>query len=268
MEVENSVLFYGWKVSFSQSNGTILSYNYFNYGYAPFINTTKSNFEIVCLKEKMSSHQKRIADLRVDYTLKTFNEGDLNPDPIAQFSNWLNEAIEAQANEPNAMTLATVKPNGTPSARIVLLKGFDENGFIFFTNYESHKGKEIEQNPNVALVFCWLELQRQVRIEGIATKITTAESDTYFHSRPHASQIGAHASPQSTEISGREILETRYKHFEELFSKEAIMRPEYWGGYRVKPSSIEFWQGRQSRLHDRFRYLNTNQQWLHKRLAP
>jgi pyridoxamine 5'-phosphate oxidase len=220
-------------------------------------------------RKKMSSNLKRIADLRVDYTLKSFNEEDLIANPFAQFANWLDEAIEAKVNEPNAMTLATVKPNGSPSARIVLLKGFDETGFVFFTNYESTKGQELNQNPHTALVFCWFELQRQVRIEGTTTKISAAESDEYFHSRPFGSKIGAHASPQSTPISGREELEKRYLHFEELFSKEPLMRPEHWGGYRVKPSIIEFWQGRQSRLHDRFRYtIDDNNSWKHNRLAP
>ncbi len=216
----------------------------------------------------MSSNLKRIADLRVEYTLKSFNEEDLLPSPFSQFGGWLDEAIEAQANEPNAMTLATVKPDGSPSARVVLLKGVDDSGFVFFTNYESQKGRDIEDNPKVALVFCWLELQRQVRIEGVAHKITANESDEYFHSRPQSSKIGAHASPQSSKLSSRAELEARYQHFEELFSKEPLIRPEHWGGFRVIPTSIEFWQGRQSRLHDRFVYKMTGNSWQATRLAP
>lgn len=210
-----------------------------------------------------------IANLRVDYALKTFNEKELVKDPFKQFSIWFSEAIEAKVNEPNAMTLATVKPDGRPSARIVLLKGVDENGFVFFTNYESNKGKELANNPNVAIVFCWLELQRQVRIEGIVKKITAEESDAYFNSRPHGSKVGAHASPQSTVIENREILEKRFAEMEEIFSKQPIMRPENWGGYRIEPTSIEFWQGRQSRLHDRFLFNKLGGEiWVVNRLAP
>lgn len=216
----------------------------------------------------MTIQSNQIANLRVDYSLKSFDEKDLKSDPFEQFAIWMEEAINAEVNEPNAMTLATVKPDGTPSARIVLLKGFDERGFTFFTNYQSAKGQELSKNGNVALVFCWLELQRQVRIEGVATKISPAESDTYFHSRPLGSQIGAHASPQSTLISGREELEKSYSHFKELFSKEPIMRPEHWGGFMVNPHKIEFWQGRSSRLHDRFCFSLCKKNWEAVRLAP
>jgi pyridoxamine 5'-phosphate oxidase len=210
-----------------------------------------------------------IADLRVEYSLKIFNEQDLIKDPYQQFSVWFNEALEAKVNEPNAMTLATVKPDGTPSARIVLLKGIQENGLVFFTNYDSHKGQEIAQNKHVAVVFCWLELQRQVRVEGIARKVSAEESDHYFHSRPQGSQIGAHASPQSSVIESREILENRFEELELLFSKQPIMRPENWGGYLIQPSSFEFWQGRKSRLHDRFLYTQpTDKEWKASRLAP
>ncbi len=210
----------------------------------------------------------QIANLRVDYTLKSFDEKDVLSNPFHQFATWLEEAIQAEVNEPNAMTLATVKKDLTPSARIVLLKGFDENGFVFFTNYQSHKGQELSENPNVALVFCWLELQRQVRIEGIATKIPDLESDNYFFSRPITSQIGAHASPQSSVIQNRAALEAQFEHFEKLFASTPIMRPEQWGGYRVVPQTIEFWQGRQSRLHDRFLFSKKNNNWLVQRLAP
>jgi pyridoxamine 5'-phosphate oxidase len=215
------------------------------------------------------SLDKPIADLRVEYSLKTFNESDLLKNPYQQFSTWLNEAIEAKANEPNAMTLATVKPDGFPSARIVLLKGIQENGLVFFTNYDSQKGKELSKNAHVAIVFCWLELQRQVRIEGIARKVSAEESDQYFHSRPQGSQIGAHASPQSSVIENREVLEKRFQELEQLFSKQPIMRPENWGGYLVEPSSFEFWQGRQSRLHDRFLFTQLGgNEWTINRLAP
>lgn len=212
---------------------------------------------------------KNIANLRVDYSLKNFDEKDVQKNPFQQFSLWLNEAIEAEVNEPNAMTLGTVKPDGRPSARIVLLKGLDENGFIFYTNYQSNKGNEIAQNSNVAIVFCWLELQRQVRIEGIAKKISSQQSDEYFNSRPHKSKIGAHASPQSDVIINREVLEKQFAEFEKLFSEQPIIRPEHWGGYLVEPTSIEFWQGRQSRLHDRFLYSKqSNNSWEINRLAP
>lgn len=209
-----------------------------------------------------------IANLRVDYSLQSFDEKDVKAHPFDQFAQWMEEAIHAQVNEPNAMTLATVKEDGSPSARIVLLKGFDERGFTFFTNYQSNKGLEIMANNKVALVFCWLELQRQVRVEGIVTKISSEESDAYFHSRPYGSQIGAHASPQSTVLRSREDLELKYAHFEQLFSKEAIMRPEQWGGFMIDPHKIEFWQGRSSRLHDRFLFTKQENTWHLQRLAP
>jgi pyridoxamine 5'-phosphate oxidase len=216
----------------------------------------------------MAILSSQIANLRVDYTLRSFDEKDLLTDPFKQFEQWMEEAILAEANEPNAMTLATVKPDGTPSARIVLLKGFDERGFTFFTNYESSKGVELAANKNVAIVFCWLELQRQVRIEGIAEKISAAESDAYFMSRPEGSRIGAHASPQSTIIENRKVLEDSYAHFEKLFQQEPVMRPLNWGGFIVNPHSIEFWQGRKSRLHDRFLYKKLSNEWKINRLAP
>ncbi len=217
----------------------------------------------------MSLENIDIASLRVNYALKTFHEEDVELDPFIQFSIWLSEAIESKSNEPNAMTLATVKPDGKPTARVVLLKDFSENGFVFFTNYESNKGMELEQNPNVAAVFCWLELQRQVRIEGVVKKISESDSDEYFHSRPHGSKIGAHASPQSKVIKSREVLENNFAEIEKLFHEKPIMRPKHWGGYIIAPTSIEFWQGRQSRLHDRFLFTKQNDQsWKIERLAP
>jgi pyridoxamine 5'-phosphate oxidase len=170
-------------------------------------------------------------------------------------------------NEPNAMTLATVKPDGSPSARIVLLKGLEDNCFVFFTNYSSNKGQQISVNNKVALVFFWPELERQIRIEGVAEKLEEFKSDEYFKSRPMSSQIGAHASPQSQEIENRQYLEDLVLKMEELFSEQPIIRPNFWGGFKVTAHSFEFWQGR-SRLHDRFIFRKSNNEWLAKRLAP
>lgn len=211
---------------------------------------------------------EEIAMLRVDYTLKKFDETDVLPDPLEQFKVWFNEAVTAQVNEPNAMTLASVKPDGSPSARIVLLKGFDKEGFTFFTNYKSHKGEQLIHNPRVALVFCWLELQRQVRIEGTVYKLSDSENDAYFYSRPVGSQIGAVVSPQSQVISGRDVLERDYEIVEQGVGTAPIKRPEHWGGYIVKPAMVEFWQGRSSRLHDRFEFIRNEQAWIRNRLAP
>jgi pyridoxamine 5'-phosphate oxidase len=217
----------------------------------------------------MSLEDKSIAGLRVNYALKKFHEEDVQSDPFKQFSIWLSEAIDSKTNEPNAMTLASVKPDGKPAARVVLLKDLNKDGFVFFTNYESNKGKELEHNSNVAAVFCWLELQRQVRIEGVVVKISESDSDEYFHSRPHGSKIGAHASPQSRVIESREVLENKFSEIEKLFHEKPIMRPKHWGGYLIIPTSIEFWQGRQSRLHDRFIFTKQHDKsWKIERLAP
>jgi pyridoxamine 5'-phosphate oxidase len=209
-----------------------------------------------------------LSALRVNYTLKSFSEQDVLPDPFKQFENWLDEAIQSAVNEPNAMVLATVKEDLSPSARVVLLKGFSHEGFVFYTNYESNKSEQISKNNQVALVFCWLELQRQVRIEGTVSRISEDESDQYFHTRPLSSQIGAHASPQSQLVESREELERKYREFEELFMKQPIIRPKNWGGFIVKPKSFEFWQGRESRMHDRFLYNEINLNWQINRLAP
>jgi pyridoxamine 5'-phosphate oxidase len=209
-----------------------------------------------------------IADIRQDYRLRSLNETDVAADPITQFGNWWQEAMNSQLEEVNAMTLATVSPEGKPSARIVLLKDYDENGFVFFTNYESGKGRDMNTNPYAALVFFWKELERQVRIEGMVAKLDTAESDAYFHSRPEGSRIGAWASPQSTVVSGREELEERYEAMKDKFRESDIPRPGHWGGYIVKPVMIEFWQGRPSRMHDRIVYRYENGQWNIHRLAP
>lgn len=210
-----------------------------------------------------------IADIRKDYKLKSFLETDTVDNPINQFSIWWNEAIESEIDEVNAMTLATANKHGLPSARIVLLKGFSQDGFVFYTNYHSHKGSELLENPNAALVFFWKELERQIRIEGTVKKCSALESDAYFQSRPEGSKIGAWASPQSSVIKNRIVLEENVLHFQQKFYNENIPRPESWGGYIVKPNLIEFWQGRSNRLHDRIQYkILGNGSWLKERLAP
>ena len=210
-----------------------------------------------------------ISDIRKDYILHSLTEQDVDSDPIRQFSTWWNEATKAQIEEVNAMTLATASLEGVPSARTVLLKGFDDNGFTFFTNYNSHKAKDLEENPRACLLFFWKELERQVRITGLVTKTSVSESDIYFESRPQGSRIGAWASPQSEVITNREWLEANEKTFNDRFSNGPIKRPPFWGGYRVKPVNFEFWQGRANRLHDRIRYaLSDNGVWTIERLAP
>jgi pyridoxamine 5'-phosphate oxidase len=210
-----------------------------------------------------------IADIRTDYTLKSFDEKDLLTNAFEQFEIWFDEAIKAEVLEPNAMTLATISPSGFPAARIVLLKGIEANGLEFFTNYQSNKGHDIDHNNKVALVFFWPELQRQVRVVGTAQKMSDEKSDLYFNSRPLGSRIGAHASPQSKVIPNRVLLEESVKKMEVLFSEEPLLRPVNWGGYVVNPISFEFWQGRSSRLHDRFIYtLQTDNNWKIERLAP
>ena len=210
---------------------------------------------------------KSIADIRKDYRQSSLLENDISPNPIVQFTSWWNEAMQSNIDEVNALTLATANAQGKPSARIVLLKGYDENGFVFFTNYESHKGKELAANPYAAMVLFWKELERQIRIEGFAEKISAGESDEYFYSRPAGSRIGAWASPQSAVINDRNILEENVKNYSQNFG-ENIPRPVHWGGYRVVPSLIEFWQGRSNRLHDRIQYRKENNNWIIERLAP
>ena len=210
---------------------------------------------------------KSIADIRKDYKQSSLLENDISPNPIVQFTSWWNEAMQSNIDEVNALTLATANAQGKPSARIVLLKGYDENGFVFFTNYESHKGKELAANPYAAMVLFWKELERQIRIEGFAEKISAGESDEYFYSRPAGSRIGAWASPQSAVINDRNILEENVKNYSQNFG-ENIPRPVHWGGYRVVPSLIEFWQGRSNRLHDRIQYRKENNNWIIERLAP
>jgi len=209
-----------------------------------------------------------IANIRKDYMLKSLNENEAQSNPIDQFTIWWNEALASNIDEINAMTLATASAAGKPDARIVLLKGYDEKGFIFFTNYSSTKGKQLAENPFATLVFFWKELERQVRIEGRVEKISEADSDAYFFSRPVGSRIGAWASPQSTVIQNRELLEQNVKQLELKYADGNVPRPEHWGGYVVVPEQIEFWQGRSSRLHDRLHYRLENGAWIIERLAP
>jgi pyridoxamine 5'-phosphate oxidase len=209
-----------------------------------------------------------VAELRENYARAGLLETDLNPDPMAQFENWFADARAAGLKEPNAMTLATVSADGTPSARIVLLKGVDERGFMFYTNYESRKGREIAVNERVALVFYWAELERQVRVTGVAQRVSHEESAAYFASRPRGSQLGAWASEQSAPITGRKALERSLAEVEQRFREQPAPLPPFWGGYRVTPDSIEFWQGRPNRLHDRLRYVRGRDAWRVERLSP
>lgn len=211
---------------------------------------------------------KKIADIRKDYALRAFDEAHVNPNPMLQFSEWFNEALNADVLEPNAMTLATVGFDGKPCARIVLLKGIEDNGFIFYTNYDSNKGKQLRTNPVAALVFFWPELQRQVRIEGSVEKISEQDADAYFASRPFESQIGAHASMQSRPLKNREELEMEFERLKALFTTEPLIRPKHWGGFKVVANKIEFWQGRPSRLHDRFEFVLGENGWSFRRLSP
>lgn len=209
-----------------------------------------------------------IADLRLNYSLKQLNESEVNPDPIVQFQTWFAEAVAAELPEPNAMTLATASKTGVPSARIVLLKGLDSRGFVFYTNYESRKGEELLENPQAAIVFLWAVLERQVRIEGRVEKVADAETEAYFHSRPLSSQLGAWSSEQSRVVADRSVLERRFQDFQNQYAAQEIPRPPHWGGFRVIPHQIEFWQGRPSRLHDRLRYRLSRDDWQIDRLAP
>ena len=219
--------------------------------------------------EHLHSQSPDFSRLRVEYRQRSLSEGEVDPDPIRQFILWLNEAIAAQLPEPNAMTLATSTRDGIPSARMVLLKQVDERGFAFFTNYLSRKGRELEQNPVAALVFYWPELERQVRIEGQVGRTSDEESDTYFNSRPAESRIGSAASVQSQPIPSRQWLEERASRLWQEHPQGDVPRPPQWGGYRLHPQRIEFWQGRPSRLHDRIEYLlNARAAWEIRRLSP
>ena len=210
-----------------------------------------------------------IAGIRKEYAMQTLSEEDVEVNPFLQFGKWWDEAIKSELEEINAMTLATASANGTPSARIVLLKAATSEGFVFFTNYDSNKGKELAQNPRACLVFFWSPLERQIRIEGMVEKINETESDEYFASRPVESRIGAWASPQSSVIAAREIIEENVAKYQQEFADGNIPRPPHWGGYIVKPVQVEFWQGRPGRLHDRIQYtLLEDGGWKIERLAP
>lgn len=212
---------------------------------------------------------KSIADIRQDYRLRSLSETDAAPDAMQQFTAWWNDVRTSEISEPNAMTLATASSDGLPSARIVLLKGFDENGFVFFTNYNSFKGLQLQENPRACLVFFWKELERQVRVIGVIEKVSAKDSDEYFNSRPAGSRISAIASPQSQVVESREWLEGQVDQLSVQLAGNEISRPEHWGGYRVRPAIIEFWQGRSNRLHDRLQYtLSDDGNWKIERLAP
>lgn len=210
-----------------------------------------------------------IADIRRDYAHQSLSENEVDENAIEQFKKWWDEAVASKIDEVNAMTLATASADGLPSARIVLLKEFGEKGFVFFTNYDSYKAQQLAENPKACLVFFWKELERQVRITGLIEKISGQQSDEYFHSRPESSRIGTWASPQSRVIESRHWLDNRFNEMVNKMKGNQIERPAYWGGYRVKPVVIEFWQGRPSRLHDRIQYtLEENGGWKIERLAP
>jgi pyridoxamine 5'-phosphate oxidase len=216
----------------------------------------------------MDDIRNYINTLRHDFSRQTLDEKDVHQNPVTQFSKWFQEAMDAKANEPNAMVLSTVSTEGKPSSRIILLRNFDDNGFVFYTNYDSRKGEEIAKNPNAALLFFWPELERQVRIEGVLQKQTSEESDLYFNSRPRSSKLGAWTSAQSKVVANRKVLDEEFEKFARKYPKENVPRPEHWGGYILKPLSIEFWQGRPSRLHDRLLYTAGKENWKIERLAP
>ena len=211
---------------------------------------------------------KDIANIRKDYIQGALSEQDVLPDAIQQFEKWWSEAIASEIEESNAMTVATVNEQGFPSARIVLVKDISEEGFSFFTNYNSDKGQQMSAHDRVALLFFWKELERQVRIEGTIEKLSDADSDVYFASRPRGSRIAAWSSPQSEIIADRSVLDKRAQEFKEKFQNQEVPRPPHWGGYLVRPMSIEFWQGRSSRMHDRLKYVKEGNVWKIVRLAP
>lgn len=213
--------------------------------------------------------QDRIAAIRADYTMAELHEASVDKDPMAFFMRWFNEAISADIVDVNAMTLSTIGLDGFPDSRVVLLKGVEADAFHFFTNYNSAKGQQLQQHPQVALNFFWKELQRQVRVKGVVEKLSLSQNQAYFSSRPLGSQIGAWASPQSAVITQRQELEERVKRIEAQFAHQSVLPcPDFWGGFAVHPLSIEFWQGRASRLHDRLRFVKQDKAWILERLAP
>lgn len=211
--------------------------------------------------------KEKLQDQRIDYTIGALDIDQVNKDPLKQFALWYSDYEAAKPKDPNAFSLATASKDGQPHSRVLLLKGVDQGGFEFYSNYESDKGKELAENPKASMCFFWPELERQIRIEGLVEKLSEAESTAYFHSRPHGSQVGAWVSPQSQVIASRTILEESAKNYSEKYPNQ-VPKPEHWGGYRLMPHRIEFWQGRASRLHDRVLYQQKEKQWILQRLAP
>lgn len=212
--------------------------------------------------------KKSLADLRENYKLKSLGIDDVDLNPFKQFETWFNEVLDSEIPEPNAMVLATANKDCRPSARVLLLKGFDESGFVFYTNYESRKGKELYENKFASLLFFWVELERQIRIEGTVEKVTKEESEKYFKTRPYKSRLGAWASNQSEVIPGRITIIKKFLDYLVKFHSKDIPLPSYWGGYRLTPENFEFWQGRANRLHDRIRYRKEKENWIIERLSP
>jgi pyridoxamine 5'-phosphate oxidase len=210
----------------------------------------------------------KIANLRREWSSRKLDESNVNSNPIGQFSEWMQEAIDADLLDVNAMTLATADKNGVPSARIVLLKSIDKKGLVFFTNYESNKAKDLAENPNASVVFFWKELERQVRVKGIVEKISKKESEEYFKSRPYESQISAWVSNQSSEVKNRKVLEEKFAELIKKYPAKKVPLPDFWGGYRIIPDRFEFWQGRPNRLHDRIAYIKEKGKWKIVRLSP
>ncbi len=213
-------------------------------------------------------NNNEISNLRKDYTLKELRKKSVSKNPFDQFSTWFDDAVKANIEQPNAMILATATKNGIPSSRVVLLKGVENDGFKFYTNYESQKGRELHENPNASLLFFWFNLERQIRISGKVEKVSQRESDEYFRTRPYESQLGAWASNQSKQIINREILEKKYEEFKTKYDKGKVPLPPYWGGFKLIPNSFEFWQGRENRLHDRIKYVKEKNDWKIERLSP